>query len=368
MPTRTGSTTTSARCAGSFGQSASPPPADPSQTFSDREQSYAGYVKANFGFDIGSLPVDGNIGLRVIDTGRGQEGLHDGHHEHRGQLRLYLRATDNSANTVDWLPSLNARLQLQDDLFLRFAASQTVTHPTFAQLNPGLSLQDSTATLLGSGSEGNPNLRSVKSDNADLSLEYYFNPTDVLTGAVFYRQIDGYIQQASFTQTINNINYNITQPVNAPSGHIDGVEVGYTQFFTFLPGPFSGLGAQANATFVDGNFQNISKWSYNLVGIYEKGPGLAARRIQLARRVQCRPGAGRRPAAADHLRQVAALARSVRELSAGRAFHRDGGCDEPAQLLLSGLFRQPGIPPRHTPFRSDVSVGIRFRYLTGGVA
>jgi len=50
------------------------------------------------------------------------------------------------------------------------------------------------------------------------------------------------------------------------------MEVGYTQFFTFLPGLLSGLGAQANATFVDGNFQNISKWSYNLVGIYEKGP------------------------------------------------------------------------------------------------
>jgi TonB-dependent receptor len=255
-----------------FGQSASPPPADPSQTFSDREQSYAGYVKANFGFDLGSLPVDGNVGVRIVDTDADKKGFTTVITITGGNYVYTYLPTDNASNTVDWLPSMNLRMQLQDDMFLRFAASQTVTHPTFAQLNPGLSLQDSTATLLGSGSEGNPNLKPVKSDNVDLSLEYYFNPTDVVSGAVFYREIDGYIQQASFTQLINGINYNITQPVNAPSGHIDGMEVGYTQFFTFLPGLLSGLGAQANATFVDGNFQNISKWSYNLIGIYEKGP------------------------------------------------------------------------------------------------
>jgi len=173
---------------------------------------------------------------------------------------------------TDWLPSMNVKFSLEDDLLLRFAASQTITHPTFPQLNPGLTLSASTATLLGSGSGGNPNLSPVRSDNVDLSLEYYFGPQNALTGAVFYRNIDGYIQSAITEQTINGIDYQITIPVNAPAGHIDGAEVSYTQFFDFLPGLLSGLGAQANATFVDGNFQNISKWSYNLIGIYEKGP------------------------------------------------------------------------------------------------
>jgi iron complex outermembrane receptor protein len=345
-----------------FGQSAAPPPADPSQTFSDREQSYAGYVKANFGFDIGSLPLDGNIGLRVIDTDADKKGFTTVITNTNGNFVYSYVPTDNSANTVDWLPSLNARLQLQDDLFLRFAASQTVTHPTFAQLNPGLSLQDTTATLLGSGSEGNPNLKSVKSDNADLSLEYYFNPTDVVTGAVFYRQIDGYIQQTQFTQTINNISYNITQPVNAPVGHIDGVEVGYTQFFTFLPGPFSGLGAQANATFVDGNFQNISKWSYNLVGIYEKGP--VSLRVAYNWRdgfnVGPAPGGGQQP------QTIFAKSQPWLDLSASYQLDEHFTATVDATNLLNSYYQDyfgsPEFPRDTRRFDQTVSVGIRFRY------
>jgi TonB-dependent receptor len=253
-----------------FDQSATgaPPPADPTQSFDDREISYAVYGKANFGFDLGSHPLIGNLGLRIIDT----DSTFKGFTELVSTTATTLTAANTNKNSIDWLPSLNARLTLEDDLFLRFAASKTVTRPTFMQLDPGLSLSASTATLLGSGTAGNPNLSPERSTNADLSLEYYFARQNALTGAVFYRQIDGYIQSGITPQTIANIVYQVTEPTNAPAGHIEGAELGYTQFFDFLPGPFSGLGMQANATYVEGEFQNISKWSYNLIGIYEKGP------------------------------------------------------------------------------------------------
>ena len=73
-------------------------------------------------------------------------------------------------------------------------------------------------------------------------------------------------------ETIGGIVYQVTMPINAPPGKIKGTEVGYTQFMDFLPGIWNGIGMQANATYVDGPFTNISKWSYNLIGIYEKGP------------------------------------------------------------------------------------------------
>jgi TonB-dependent receptor len=259
-----------------FGQSALPPPEDPTQSFDDRELSYAGYVKANFAFDAGALPVDGNIGLRVIDTHadmKGNQVVITGIPANAPTSFSFTYVpTASTTNTLDWLPSLNLRLMMKDDLWLRLGASRTVTRPTFAQLNPGLSLSATTGTLLGSGSKGNPDLKPVTSDNLDLSLEYYFGPQSAITVAAFYRRIDGYIQTAVSSQTIGGVNYGITSPVNAPAGHIDGVELAYTQFFDFLPGPLAGLGLQANGTYVDGQFQNISKWSYNLVGIYERGP------------------------------------------------------------------------------------------------
>ena len=254
-------------------QTGAAPPADPTQSFDDREISYAGYVKANFGTELGSMPLTGNLGLRLIET----------HATLRGNTLLastpdsinytfdYLRA-QTTRNTLDWLPSLNARLALQDDLFVRFGASRTVTHPTFLQLDPGLSLSASTATQLGTGTSGNPNLSPEKSTNLDLSAEYYYTAQSSATAAVFYRKIDGYIQNGITPETIAGITYQVTAPMNAPPGHIEGAEIGYTQFLDFLPAWWNGIGLQANGTYVNGNFQYISKWSYNLIGIYEKGP------------------------------------------------------------------------------------------------
>ena len=69
------------------------------------------------------------------------------------------------------------------------------------------------------------------------------------------------------------------------SPNFPGAEIANQQFFDFLPGPFSGLGMQANFTFVDSSapgpaisgppiqvpLELLSKYNYNLVGIYEKG-------------------------------------------------------------------------------------------------
>lgn len=278
-----------------LGQSATgaPPPADPTQAFDDREKSYAAYVKANFASEW-AHPLTGNIGLRLLETDADMKG--------NTLLTVAggpatLMAVESDKHILDVLPSLNARLQLDETWFLRFAASRTVTHPQFVQLNPGLTLSASTATLLGSGTSGNPNLDSEKSNNLDLSLEHYYGGHDALTAAVFYRKIDGYIQNTVVPETIGNIVYQVTQPANAPSGHISGIESGFTQFFDFLPAPFDGLGFQTNGTYIQGDFQNISKWSYNAVGIYDKGP--ASLRVAFNWRsgfnVGAAPGGGQQP-------------------------------------------------------------------------
>jgi TonB-dependent receptor len=339
-----------------FGQPTTPPPDAPTNSFDDREQSYTGYAKANFAFDVG-VPVDGNIGLRLVDTQAHMIG---------NSLVIIngngvLTPTISDKDTLDWLPSLNVKFSLEDDLLLRLAASRTVTHPTFPQLNPGLTLSASTATLLGSGSGGNPDLSPVTSDNVDLSLEYYFGPQNALTGAVFYRNIDGYIQLEETEQTINGIDYQIQKPVNAPPGHIEGVEVGYTQFFDFLPGLLSGLGAQANATFVDGNFQNISRWSYNLIGIYEKGP--VSLRVAYNWRdgfdVGPAPGGGKQPG------EIFAKAQPWLDLSASYALNDHVTATLDATNLLNSnyqdYFGSPEFPRDTRRFDQTLVLGFRFK-------
>jgi iron complex outermembrane recepter protein len=354
------------------------PPEDPTQTFSDRETSYAGYVKANFGFDLASFPVDGNVGLRIVDTDSDRKGE---------QIVITPNVpppatptsftfsyvpTGSDKNTIDWLPSLNARLEFQDDLFLRFGASETVTHPTFAQLNPGLSLSSETGTLLASGSEGNPALTPEKSDNLDLSLEYYFGNANALTGAVFYRAVDGYIEPDEFTQTATGVScnpatstvtcYDITSLRNAPNGHIDGAEVGYTQFFDFLPGIFSGLGAQANGTYVQGGFANISKWSYNLIGIYEKGP------ISFRLAYNWRSGfdVGPAPGGGQQPQTIYAKAQPWLDMSVGYRVTDQFTITFDATNMLNSYYQDyfgnPTVDPRDTRrFDQTFVLGVRYR-------
>jgi TonB-dependent receptor len=352
-----------------FGQADAPPLLDPTQTFDDREQSFAGYAKANFGFDLGTVPVDGNVGLRVVDTWADMSGNQIvvtgvGAPPFANFSFSYV-PTSKEKSTVDWLPSLNVRFQLDNDLQLRLGASQTVTHPTFAQLNPGLSLSAQTGTLLGSGAEGNPNLTPEKSDNADLSLEYYFGPQDAITGAVFYRQIDGYFQGSQFSQVIGGISYNISSTANAPSGHIDGFETSYTQFFDMLPGFWSGLGVQTNATYVDGSFQNISKWSYNLVGIYEKGPYS----LRVAYNWRSGFNVGPSPAGGQEPGTIFAKSQPWLDLSASYQINERAELTFDATNLLNSSYQDhfgSGIDayiyPRDTRiFDQTISLGVRFK-------
>ena len=345
-----------------FGQATTAPAADPTQSFDDREQSYAGYLKADFSLPLG-IPVDGNFGLRVVDTDADMRGnslvvtTPDNVH-----YTFTYTATNKDKNSVDWLPSINVRFTLQDDLLLRFGASRTVTRPTFAQLDPGLSLSASTATLLGSGTSGNPNLGPEKSDNVDLSLEYYFAPSDVVTGAVFYRQVSGYIGSTVTPETIGGIVYQVTEPFNSPSGHIDGIEAGYTQFLDFLPGWWSGFGLQANGTYVDGAFQNISKYSANLIGIYEKGPFSfrVAYNWRSGFNVGPAPGGGMQPST------IFAKSQPWLDLSANYQYSDNITLTLDATNLLDShyqdYFGNAGVYPRDTRrFDQTVALGLRFK-------
>ena len=125
-----------------------------------------------------------------------------------------------------------------------------------------------------------------------MALEWNASRTTFLYGTVFYKKLKNFT-----TSRLFNVDYDVpgqgtrsfqyTALVNGTKGTVKGAEIGGNTFFDFLPGPLSGLGLQANATYVDsdapGNggvlfngdpaptqLERLSKWSYNLVGLYEK--------------------------------------------------------------------------------------------------
>jgi iron complex outermembrane receptor protein len=255
-----------------LGFSTGTPANDPAQLYNITEKTYAAYVMANYAFTLFGIDFDGNAGVRYVKTKENVAGFQN----LAGGGFAPLTANSSYGN---WLPSANIRAKLTDRLYLRGAVSKVVTRPGFSQLTPAESLSYPFLT----GTAGNPNLKPLKADQYDLSLEWYMSKTNILYAAAFLKNVDGFIQNISTEETVNGLPFLITRPSNGNNGTVKGVEVGYQTFFDFLPAPFDGFGIQANYTYVESNapspipgqsvpLENLSKNSYNLIGIYEKGP------------------------------------------------------------------------------------------------
>ncbi|RDS84376.1 TonB-dependent receptor [Dyella psychrodurans] len=287
------------------------------------ETTQAAYASLYFGNDTAlGIPFDGNIGLRFVRTSVSANGsvtypssgtIQNPAGITPAQMALFNGMTTPINGGYDYhnlLPSLNLRFKLTDDLQLRLAASKAITRPTISQLNsymvigtswssPGPGQQ---AQLAGFNATtgGNPNLKPLEANQFDAALEWYFAPTSELYTTLFKKNISNYTTTEVHSQTIDGVPVAVSGPTNAGTGTVKGAEVGYSQFFDFLPSVFKGLGVQANYTFLQsskiygttscdpnhGNgscsandvvtnpglpMQGLSPHNYNITGIYEYG-------------------------------------------------------------------------------------------------
>lgn len=258
----------------------------PGDLNSQTEKTYTGWAIADYDGEIAGLRIDGGVGVRVIKTEATSKGT-----QFNSDGTSKAIDVDNSYTRV--LPSFNLRAHLTETLQARLAYSKGLARPNFDQLSTNLTLnnpnQVNPVTGHPSASSGNPTLHPIESDNYDLTAEWYFSNTGSLTAGVFYKKVDGFLAGGTVTGTYNGVVYDVGTVVNSGKGTVKGVELGYQQFFDFLPSPFDGLGLQANYTYVDSSVSNpfatagssiptqvplekLSKNSYNLVGLYEKGP------------------------------------------------------------------------------------------------
>ena len=261
---------------------------NPSADYHASERTFAAYAQGRYHFDLASVRIDGVAGVRVVNED-GQEHGMSRVVDPTGAVSFVPRSAGQ--NYVDVLPSFQSNIHFTNELQLRLAYTKTRTRPGFGDLNPSLNITTATSTgsskYNGYASSGNPDLKPLTSQNYDASLEYYFKKNGYVSVAFFYHDLKGFIN--TYTQDAIDPVYGLIQlsrPENAGKGRIKGVEASAQTFFDFLPGWLSGFGAQANLTYLDGKnafpsvpggdapsapITNVSKWSYNLSGFYEKG-------------------------------------------------------------------------------------------------
>lgn len=233
------------------------------------------------------------------------------------------------------LPSFNVRFGLDDNNFIRFAYSRAMARPDFGLLRNFVSIQtpsfdatansanivrDAAGNITGynfvfRAESGFAGLKPILADQFDLTFEHYRGSTS-FHADVFYKKLRNTVAYGEFERVFTNNGSEQTVLMRGPrntkdGGELYGFETGFQTFFDFLPGLLSGLGAQANYTHVkqsgisnsnlvtqgalDGGgtggfgagldvsggrgvvmdshrLAGISKHTFNIVGLYEKGP------------------------------------------------------------------------------------------------
>lgn len=249
------------------------------------EKRWSEYLQTSYKTQLFELPVSGLIGIRTEHLTRSIDAwAYSSSVQYNPTTGVNAPYSGSTSENV-YLPNVSAIFKLNSTLQARLVWAKTITYPDFSELNPSLSFTPPQINTEGFGSSGNINLQPTKSSNTDATLEWYFSPVGSLTGGLFYRSIDGYIQQYNTREPVDGYEITVTQPESAGSGHLEGVETAYQQSYTFLPGLLSGLGSELNYTYITGStlgaqsaggpivngpLQNVSRNNYNIVLFYEK--------------------------------------------------------------------------------------------------
>jgi TonB-dependent receptor len=257
------------------------------------ETSTALYFKLNFEGDIGDMDYSANVGLRYVKLENDTVGFltfpdNVADPSNPNDTNNYLPAAQQafgnaaafdetaSSEYSNVLPSVNFKLNLTDELLFRFGFSEAIAKPSLGYLRnyvtiggqdinitypPGTdpsdpdAIPESAAYDRYTGSSGNPYLQPMESYNYDLSLEYYFADAGSLTFSYFYKDLSNYFINGTvdrdYTNNGSTQSVAVAGPTNGEEGSIKGYEVAYQQFFDQLPGVFSGLGIQANYTYIN---------------------------------------------------------------------------------------------------------------------
>ncbi|GFE83323.1 TonB-dependent receptor [Steroidobacter agaridevorans] len=217
-------------------------------TWEVEEKTNAAYVQGSFKFDGLAIPISGTLGVRYVDTDTLSSGYNRIKH---GPGDVEFPRASRDGGYSKWLPSLNLRFDLRDDLVGRMTAGKVLARPNPSQLAFRRSLDNVGL----SGSRGNPALKPYEALQYDLGLEWYFSRDGFLSATAFRKEISEFVINTSVTEEADDgtgtvRRYTVAFPINGGDDvTINGIEAGAQYAFDFLPQPFNGFGALANVTY-----------------------------------------------------------------------------------------------------------------------
>ena len=266
------------------------------------EDTFALYLQANLDFGrtnivVGGRYVETDITSRAFD----QEG----------------ESIVSDENTYsDFLPSLNATIELTENSIVRVSAAKVMRRPDFGELSPTFQFNSDRITA----DRGNPGLDPYRASQLDVAYEHYFGAGNMAAVTVFHKDVESFLKSAIFCAyqpevlddqnltipenicirsgpTVDTVDFTFAESEadftddqgqtlrgvltttvdNGSNGTVQGFELSWVQTFDNLPGFWSGLGINANYTYADSEdpdgvpLEDISENTFNAQLFWEYG-------------------------------------------------------------------------------------------------
>lgn len=279
------------------------PLSDQGQTFRSNEMNFAAYAQINYGFDIGSVPVEGLAGVRYTNTWGTSQSFQYRPGTAANGYQAIIEDSFGQGNYSDILPTVSAIVHFTPKAQLRLSYSTNVQRPGFYDMRPFFTVN--TAANPPVVDAGNPKLKAQREQAFDVSAEYYFGRGGQVSLAGYYKKATGFLLWSRETagaaemlsygidlRDYNNAAFGYVQQLrNVGDGTFAGLEGTFQTFFDFAPGILKNFGVSVNASRMlkarveyaaeesfPGEFDspNTSKWTANATLFYDT-PKFSAR-------------------------------------------------------------------------------------------
>ncbi|MDG1729879.1 MAG: TonB-dependent receptor [Algibacter sp.] len=217
--------------------------------FDVEENVFAGYAMASQKL---SEKLNVLFGLRIETTKIRATG-----NQIEDEESVIDQITDESSYT-NVLPGIHFKYNLTDATIFRFAWTNTLARPNYADLVPTLDVVLSDEEVFVGNSELNP----TTSMNFDVMAEHYFKSVGIISGGVFYKKINDFIYTFQTETTDDSFGtgttgFDVFQPLNGDDASVFGFEFAFQRKLDFLPGFAKNFSVYLNYTHLTSDANGI---------------------------------------------------------------------------------------------------------------
>jgi len=234
------------------------------------------FAQANIATELAGMTLTGNVGVRYVQTDQSSTG------NAVEPVGIVQQTVSHDYSNI--LPSLNLKLAVDEEQFVRLGIAKTMSRPRMDEMNASFSIGASTTPDTNgnyiSAYGGNTSLEPKEALGIDLTYENYFSDEGYFSVALFWKDLndwifDGsseidvsdYLAAANVVTPNDSTSATVYGKVNGGDGSLKGYEVSLSLPLNMISDSLDGWGVLVSHTGVSSDIKDPNGNEFQLPGL-----------------------------------------------------------------------------------------------------